>query len=112
MSETYLGRCLCGAVRFEARGRPKGVFWCHCNSCRRHSGAPVSVFVGFENNAVTVTDHYCDVQIIAGNHAWLLSPLRLDADLRYRAFSDRDALSRRRLRPGGGAATGQAFLRQ
>ena len=56
MSETFSGRCLCGAVRFEARGRPKGVFWCHCNSCRRHSGAPVSVFVGFENDAVTMTE--------------------------------------------------------
>jgi hypothetical protein len=56
MSETFLGRCLCGTVRFEARGLPKGIFWCHCNSCRRHSGAPVSVFVGFENDAVTVTE--------------------------------------------------------
>jgi hypothetical protein len=56
MSEIYSGRCLCGAVHFEARGRPKGIFWCHCNSCRRHSGAPVSVFVGFENDAVTVTE--------------------------------------------------------
>jgi len=56
MSETYSGRCLCGAVRFEARGQPKGIFWCHCDSCRRHSGAPVSVFVGFENDAVTVTE--------------------------------------------------------
>src|SRR5207245_413069 len=55
-SETFSGRCLCGAVRFEARGRPKGVFWCHCNSCRRHSGAPVNVFVGFENDAVTMTE--------------------------------------------------------
>ena len=56
MSETYTGHCLCGAVRFEARGQPKGIFWCHCDSCRRHSGAPVSVFVGFENDAVTVTE--------------------------------------------------------
>jgi hypothetical protein len=56
MTEAYSGRCLCGAVRFEARGQPKGIFWCHCDSCRRHSGAPVSVFVGFENNAVTVTE--------------------------------------------------------
>jgi hypothetical protein len=56
MSEVYSGRCLCGAVRFEARGKPKGIFWCHCDSCRRHTGAPVSAFAGFENDAVTVTE--------------------------------------------------------
>ncbi len=55
MSDIYSGRCLCGSVRFEAKGKPKWVLWCHCESCRRHSGAPGSVFVSFENDAVTVT---------------------------------------------------------
>ncbi len=55
MSETYEGRCLCGAVRFQASGAPKWVIWCHCDSCRRHSGAPASVFVSFAEDAVTVT---------------------------------------------------------
>jgi hypothetical protein len=31
------------------------VLWCHCESCRRHSGAPASVFVAFENDAVAIT---------------------------------------------------------
>jgi hypothetical protein len=53
--ERHEGRCLCGAVRFVATGPPKGVYWCHCDSCRRHSGAPVSVFVAFERAAYTVT---------------------------------------------------------
>lgn len=48
--ETFEGGCLCGAVRF-ATGQPKSVFWCHCQSCRKHSGAPVSVFVGFDHGA-------------------------------------------------------------
>ena len=56
MTERYLGRCLCGAIKFEARGAPKWVVWCHCESCRRHSGAPGNVFVSFDNDAVTVTD--------------------------------------------------------
>lgn len=55
-TENYLGRCLCGAVQFEAKGKPKWVSWCHCDSCRRHSGAPANVFVAFENDAVTVTE--------------------------------------------------------
>jgi hypothetical protein len=49
------GGCICGAVRFVASGDPTGVFWCHCQSCRRHSGAPVSVFVGYERDAYAVT---------------------------------------------------------
>ena len=55
MSDKFEGGCLCGAIRFIAMSNPKGVFWCHCQSCRRHSGAPVSVFVAFERNAYTVT---------------------------------------------------------
>jgi hypothetical protein len=55
VSEIHSGRCLCGAVRFEAKGNPKWVRWCHCQSCRRHSGAPSNVFVSFENDAVHVT---------------------------------------------------------
>jgi hypothetical protein len=55
MSEQFEGGCLCGAVRFAATGQPKWVAWCHCQSCRRHSGAPVSVFVAFERTAYTVT---------------------------------------------------------
>lgn len=54
--QSHQGRCLCGAVRFEATGAPKWVSWCHCESCRRHSGAPASVFVSFANDAVRVTD--------------------------------------------------------
>jgi len=54
-AEQFEGGCLCGAIRFTATGRPKGIYWCHCQSCRRHTGAPVSVFVAFEPNAYTVT---------------------------------------------------------
>ena len=54
-TEQFEGGCLCGAVRFVARGQPKGVYWCHCQSCRKHSGAPASVFVAFEHAAYTVT---------------------------------------------------------
>ncbi|WP_421937378.1 GFA family protein [Phenylobacterium sp.] len=49
------GGCLCGAVRFRATGQPQWVAWCHCESCRRHSGGPVSVFVAFPEAEVETT---------------------------------------------------------
>jgi hypothetical protein len=55
MGESFEGRCLCGAVRFRAAGRPKWTLWCHCESCRRHTGAPATVFVAFDDTAVTMT---------------------------------------------------------
>jgi hypothetical protein len=55
MSEQFEGGCLCGAVRFLATGQPKSVAWCHCQSCRKHSGAPVSVLVAFDRTAYAVT---------------------------------------------------------
>jgi hypothetical protein len=49
--EQFEGGCLCGAFRFIATGQPKGIYWCHCQSCRKHTGAPVSVFVAFAREA-------------------------------------------------------------
>lgn len=55
MSEVWEGGCLCGDVRFRAEGAPKWVVWCHCQSCRRHSGAPAAAFVAFDEEHVEVT---------------------------------------------------------
>jgi hypothetical protein len=54
MSDQFEGSSLCGAVRFAATGRPESVVWCHCESCRKHSGASVSVFVVFKRDAYVV----------------------------------------------------------
>jgi len=53
--EQFEGGCLCGAVRFIATGQPKEIYWCHCQSCRKHTGAPVSVFAAFDRDAYKVT---------------------------------------------------------
>jgi hypothetical protein len=46
------GGCLCGATRFRAVGPDMGAGYCHCESCRRQTGAPVAAFVVFDAKQV------------------------------------------------------------
>ncbi|MCA9663700.1 MAG: GFA family protein [Myxococcales bacterium] len=39
-SDDRAGRCLCGAVRFTARGVQPAISACHCDMCRRWSSGP------------------------------------------------------------------------
>lgn len=48
------GGCMCGAVRVRVRGEPLGAPYCHCRDCRRSTGAPVSLLVGYEDGQVEV----------------------------------------------------------
>jgi len=47
------GRCFCGKVRFTARGEPKWVAHCHCESCRRATSSPFTTYAGYPSAAVT-----------------------------------------------------------
>jgi hypothetical protein len=38
---SYRGGCMCGGVRYEARGEATNLCFCHCESCRRAIGAPM-----------------------------------------------------------------------
>ena len=49
----HAGSCRCGAVRFEAAADPHHISYCHCEDCRRATGAPVSAFVGFRDDQVS-----------------------------------------------------------
>ncbi len=49
----HAGRCLCGRARFEARGGPKWVAHCHCQSCRRATASPLTTYAGFPADAVS-----------------------------------------------------------
>jgi hypothetical protein len=55
MSSTdhFEGGCLCGAIRYRATARPLRGVICHCEMCRRHSGAPALAFVHFPNASFT-----------------------------------------------------------
>lgn len=43
--DKYSGGCMCGAIRYELRTRRPWSTYCHCESCRKHTGAPVAGLV-------------------------------------------------------------------
>lgn len=52
---TMTGACLCGGFRFVARGEPMYRAYCHRVDCRRSTGAPVSMLVGYRSEEVEYT---------------------------------------------------------
>ena len=49
------GGCACGAVSFSVDAPPVWSAYCHCRDCRRATGAPVSLWVGFAAPAVELS---------------------------------------------------------
>ena len=54
-TKTYTGQCFCGAVKFAVVGEPKGMGYCHCQSCRSWSASPVNGFTLWPPGAVKIT---------------------------------------------------------
>jgi len=52
--DIHEGGCLCGALRFEARGKPLWIAHCHCRSCRRNTGSAFATFVGYKREQFRV----------------------------------------------------------
>jgi len=52
---THTGGCFCGAVEIEVDGAPEAMGYCHCNSCRSWSAAPVNAFTLWKPASVKVT---------------------------------------------------------
>ncbi|MDA7088104.1 GFA family protein [Pseudomonas sp. SA3-5] len=53
--QLYQGHCFCGAVEFTVSGEPVAMGYCHCQSCRQWSAAPVNAFTLWKPEALTVT---------------------------------------------------------
>ena len=53
--QSHDGGCLCGAVRFRVSGPPAWVAHCHCQSCRRASGAAFLTWVGYTEETWQLT---------------------------------------------------------
>ena len=50
------GGCLCGKVRYRIGAAPLWTGYCHCTTCRRSTGAPVTMFVGAATESVEFTE--------------------------------------------------------
>lgn len=70
------GGCLCGSVRYTAKGDPAGNFLCHCKNCQKQGGSafsinlvypeaqfepvgPVSVYTDTSEAGNPVMRHFC-----------------------------------------------------
>jgi hypothetical protein len=52
---TYRGHCFCGAIGFEVEGPELYACFCHCESCRRASGAATVPWATFTRGNFRVT---------------------------------------------------------
>ena len=63
---TFRGHCLCGQLVFVVDGEPQWVAYCHCASCRRHTGSPVTCFVNYRLDRVTFSGERAHYRSSAG----------------------------------------------
>lgn len=55
MEKVITGGCMCGAVRYSARGAPSYAGYCYCVDCRRASGSGFIPFLGYASDRVVLT---------------------------------------------------------
>ncbi|MGQ0579742.1 MAG: GFA family protein [Betaproteobacteria bacterium] len=46
--KAFTGGCLCARIRYRATGKPANATHCHCETCRRASGAPFVSWATFQ----------------------------------------------------------------
>lgn len=51
----WTGGCMCGSVRFRAKGPPSWVAICNCGSCRSATGGVLNAAAGFPKSIVAFT---------------------------------------------------------
>ena len=49
------GECFCGTVKLEVSGDPEAMGYCHCQSCRSWSAAPINAFTLWKPDAIRIT---------------------------------------------------------
>ena len=55
----FKGSCACGAIRYEVKGSPFVAVHCHCESCRKTTGSPMTSYFGVGRSQVTWQGSRC-----------------------------------------------------
>lgn len=55
-NDRITGHCICGAIRFCVTGDPVLTEFCHCQSCRRASGAPLMAWAAYDRAVFEVIE--------------------------------------------------------
>lgn len=63
------GGCMCGKTRYKVTGEPVGgVFYCHCNDCKRQAGSAFTIGAGFlAENFVFEDDSHVKTYVTVGD---------------------------------------------
>lgn len=59
MTQTYLGTCHCGRVRFELEAKIERLLDCNCSICRRRG----ALWIGAHENALHIVSGETDLQL-------------------------------------------------
>jgi len=67
MHNTYAGGCACGAIRYEASGRPIVEIHCQCRDCQKRSGTGHGSYLTFADRANVKISGQAAVWNVAGD---------------------------------------------
>lgn len=54
MTDTHLGGCACGAVRYRVQGKPVLGTVCHCRFCQKRLASAFAVMASFKEDAIDI----------------------------------------------------------
>jgi hypothetical protein len=60
---TLIGKCQCGAVRYEVADEFSYAANCHCSGCRAATGSAFKAFAGIERKKLAITEGIDDLAV-------------------------------------------------
>ena len=71
MQKSYMGGCLCGAVRYELIGVPERLYACYCKECQRQSESAFGMTLLVKENGLKVSGELKKFERISDGSNWV-----------------------------------------